>query len=413
MPQTPPLFILIAVAAVSTLSVNIFLPSMPGLQREFSTSYATVQLTLTLYLAGLAVAQLLYGPLSDRFGRRPMMLIGLAIYLAGSTICMTAPSIGVLIGGRILQAVGGCAGIVLSRAIVRDLHGRDQAASKIAFITMATMAAPMLAPAIGGFLDVWYGWRAGFVFVTGFAAIVAAGIFFLLPETHGPERRATAAFSADAMVRLIGQPAFWGYALQVSFTSAGFFGFLSGAPYVIVMLMGAPPSTFGLYFIAISSFYMAGNFAAARLSVARGTDRMISTGCWIAILGGVAIAAIHAAGLTGPATLFGAMAVIALGSGLAIPNGIAGAISVDARLAGSASGIAGFAQMAFGAGASALVGTLLTTTATPLVAVMLAGALLAYASHLAGRWFGRGRGRGRERERSDKGHFGSMPNDRQ
>ena len=159
MPDKPPLLILVLATAVGPMAINIFLPSMPRLEVDLSTSYAMVQLTLSLYLVGLAVAQLAYGPLSDRYGRRPLMITGVCIFLVGTVICIVAPSITILIIGRVLQAIGGCAGVVLGRAIVRDMYDRDKSASMLAYITMSMVVAPMLSPTIGGLIDEYYGWR--------------------------------------------------------------------------------------------------------------------------------------------------------------------------------------------------------------------------------------------------------------
>ena len=285
MPKKPSLLILIAVTAMGPLAINIFLPSMPGMAGEMDTDYATVQLTLSLYLVGLSVAQLLYGPLSDRFGRRPLMLTGLGIFLGGTLMCALAPTIAILIAGRMLQAIGGCAGMVLGRAIVRDIYDRERSASMIAYITMAMVVAPMFAPIIGGVLDEWLGWRYSFVFVAVAGSVVLVGCALVLAETHSPERRQAL---VDAHIRFTGLfriPAFYGYTFQLSFSSAVFFGFLGGAPYMVVQLMGYPPSTFGFYFVIVSICYMSGNFTAARTSTRFGADRMILIGtgfvpCW-------------------------------------------------------------------------------------------------------------------------------------
>lgn len=382
--KQPPLIILIAITAVGPLAINIFLPSMPGLAIDFNTDYATVQLTLSLYLVGLAVATLMYGPLSDRFGRRPLTLIGLGIFLLGSVVCATSQTIGILIAGRILQAVGGCAGVVLGRAMVRDMYDREQSASMIAYITMAMVVAPMLAPTIGGVLDEWLGWRYSFVFVLIFALIVMGGCLLVLTETHGPSRRRALSNARLNFLGLLKVRAFYGYTLQLSFSSAVFFGFLGGAPYVVVELMGYPPSTFGIYFLFVSICYMAGNFTAARVSTKVGTDRMILIGTAISVVPALALGGFYLQGLFTPVSLFGCMGIIALGNGMSIPNGIAGAISIDPRLAGAASGISGFTQMASGALSSMLVGSLLVDTAAPLVIVMASCAVISFAMHIAG-----------------------------
>ncbi|HZH50545.1 MAG TPA: MFS transporter, partial [Microvirga sp.] len=163
--------LLIAVAAVSPLGINMYLPSMPGMARAFGVDFTTIQLTLSLYLAAMALGQLIIGPLSDRFGRRPVLLTGLSVFVAGSLICYLAQDVRLLIFGRVVQAIGGCAGITLSRAIVRDLYDRERVASMIGYVTMGMAVAPMIAPTIGGVLETLYGWRASFVFLMVFGGL--------------------------------------------------------------------------------------------------------------------------------------------------------------------------------------------------------------------------------------------------
>ncbi len=376
---------LVAAAATGPLALNIFMPSMPGLQREFATDYATVQLALTLYLVGVAVAQLFYGPLSDRYGRRPLMLAGLVLYIAGSGVSLVAPTIEVLIAGRVIQAVGGSAGIVLGRAIIRDLYERERAASMLAYVIVAMVVAPMLAPTIGGFLDIWFGWWAGFLFVLAFGAVVLVAALALLHETHHGERPP---LGLEGLVagfgRLLRVRVYCGYAFQVAFTTSAFYSFLAGAPYVVIDLMGRTPGEYGLYSIAVSLAFMAGNFVTGRITERVGTDRMIAFGTSIALVGAGLLAISAATGLLSPLTLFGSMAVIGYGNGMSLPNGMAGAISVDPRAVGVASGLSGFLQMTVGAAMSYVVGLLLADTAIPLVAVMAAATAAAAAAHWLG-----------------------------
>ena len=384
-PRRPALAILVALAALGPMALNIFVPSLPGMQGVFDTDYGRVQLTVTLYFAAFAVAQLVYGPLSDRLGRRPVLLAGLGLFGVGNLLCLTASSIDALIAGRVVQAVGGCAGLVLSRAVIRDLYGREQSASILAYVTMAMVVVPMFAPAIGGYLDVWYGWRAGFALVLLFGAVVLAASAFALHETHfdRSSTRGVAGLAASSC-RLLHNRAFLGYALQVGGTAGTFFTFVGGAPYVMVEVMGRPPNEYGLYFIVIAVGYMTGNFVSGRISVRAGVDRMVLWGTSLAVAGMAAMAALTATGTLTPATLFASMGVVSLGHGFSMPNGTAGAVSVDPRRAGAASGIAGFLQMALGALGTWIVGLWLGGTATPLVAVMSASTILAFAAYFLG-----------------------------
>ena len=388
MPEPPrrALFaVLIACAAIGPMSMHILLPSLPGLQRVFATDFATVQLTLTLYLVGLAGAQLVYGPLSDRFGRRPVLLAGLSLYLGGSLVCVLAPTIEVLIAGRIVQAIGGCAGLVLGRAIVRDLFERERAASMLAYITMAMVVAPMLAPTVGGFLEVWFGWSAIFIFFIGAGASVLLAAALFLPETHDARPEVSGPYQmAVSFAALLGRRTFLGYAFHLAFATGVWMSFIGGAPYVTIELLGCSPNEYGLYFIAAAAMYAVGNYTAGRISQRVGSDRMILAGNCVATFSAVMLGGFVVGGAITPFTLFFSVAVLSFGQGLSIPNAFAGAVSVDPQRIGAASGLAGFLQMAIAAACSFLVGALLAGTAVPMAAMMIALAVLAFAAPVLG-----------------------------
>ena len=384
-PPRPSLAILIGLAAIGPLAQSILIPSLPGLQQVFATDYATVQYLLTLSLLGIAFAQLVYGPVSDRYGRRPALLGGGLIFLAGSLACIFAPDIETLIALRLVQAVGGCAGIVLASAVLRDLYERERVASMLAYVTMGMVVAPMIAPTIGGFLEEWFGWWANFAFV----GIIGAGILGLALATFHETNYARLPLSDPldiglAFGRLLAIPTFLSYALVNAFSLAMFFGFLAGAPYVMIELMGRSPSEYGLYFILVSGAFMAGNFISARVSPRFGIDRMIWTGTSLMLLGMIGLFAVTASDRLTPALLFGLPTLMALGNGLTMANGMAGAVSVNPRAAGTAAGLVGFMQMSLAAVASFIVGVLIDDNAMPLVAVMLISASLALVSHALG-----------------------------
>lgn len=383
-PERPSFAILIAISAVGPLALNIFMPSMPGLQREFGVSYGVAQLTLTLYLIGMAGCQLVYGPISDRVGRRPMLLFGLSLFVLASLMAALAPSIHVLIAARLLQAVGGAAGIVLARAMVRDVFDRETSASVISYITMAFVMAPMVAPALGGYIDVHGGWRVGFWLLAGLGVVVLAAAWRFLPETHVNRSASGGGMGLlTGAVRLFALPRFRGYTLVLAFTSSVFFAFLGGAPHIMMDVLGRTPMEYGLWFVLVSAGYMAGNFISGRYTRTVGLDRMITVGCVIALAGGLLCFAAAITGLLSPATLFLPMCLAALGNGLTIPNGTAAAISVDPRLTGAAAGWSGFAQMACGAAASQLVGSLQDAWPTAVFWFMAAASLLALVSHVS------------------------------
>lgn len=371
--RRPTLAILIAITMVGQLALNIILPSLAGLTKTFNTSYATVTLTLTLFLVGMAVAQLAYGTLSDRYGRRPIVLGGLVVFNIGTVICLVSPTIEVLIFGRVVQAVGGCAGMVMGRAMVRDIYDTDHAAAMIAYLTMAVVVVPTLAPLIGGYLDVWYGWWANFVFVliVGLATIALAWAW--AHETLPGERRHAMEFSSlfKAFGALLHNPLFNGYAFQVGFNTGAYFAFLGGSPRILIDFMGGTPEQLGLYFVVVSALYICGNFGTAKLSKRFGVDNMVATGTVIALIGALALLAVQlSVGLT-PLSFFGLMSIVGFGNGFCISAGIAGAISADPQRIGAASGLAGSMQLGFSAIATYLVGLMLVDTALPLVGMMV------------------------------------------
>ncbi len=380
----PNLAILVAITAVGPMALNIYIPSMPGIQQLFATDYATVQLTLTLYLAATAIAQLFVGPLSDRFGRRPVVLTGMVLFTLASIAALAATSINQLILARMLQAIGACTGIALSRAMVRDMYAQDAAASQMAYIMMAMVVAPMLAPALGGYLDVLFGWRASFMVLTAVGLLVIFWAWYALHETHFQLRP----FPGPAglignYVRLLHVPLFVSYAATLAFSSGMFFAFLAGAPYIMINLMERSPGEYGVLFIVISLGYMSGNFLSGRLSQRLGVERMITLGCGIGVSGAVLLFSLS--GVMQPVALFGPMVMITFSNGLTMPNATAAAVGAKPGMFGTASGLVGFIQLAVGALTTIAVGLLQEHFAGAMSAVILCSGLIALSSFLIGR----------------------------
>ncbi len=377
----PSVTLLVAATATGPLALNIFVPSMPGLQAAFAASHTTVQLTLSLYLIGVAVGQLLYGPLADRFGRRPVLLAGLGLYVAASLACALAPSIGLLVLGRVAQAVGGCAGMVIGRAIVRDAWGRDEATRVLALVIAGMAVAPMVAPAIGGFLDEWFGWRASFVLLVGFGGLVLAAAIRRLPETHRnptPLPGPTALWAAYRA--LLGRRLFLGYALVIGWMTAGFFVFLAGAAFPMSATLHRPPSEYGLFFVLLSLGYMLGNMAVSRLAGRVRLEALAIAGLLLSVAGPLVIGGFLAAGQFSPLILFLPTMLLCFGNGLTIPVTMSVAVGVDARLAGTASGLLGFVQMGLGAAASSATGLFEPGDPAVMTAGMVVTNLLALAA---------------------------------
>ena len=387
--NTPPHILTLVIAtATGSLAMNVFLPSLPGIARYFDADYAVVQLAISLYLVATAGLQLVIGPASDRFGRRPVMLTCFGIFLFGSAATIYAPTIELLLAARLLQAFA-AAGMVLSRAIVRDTVGTDEAASKIGYITMGMSVVPMIGPAIGGILDELYGWQASFLLTLGFGVLAFIVVFFDLGETNH-NRSSSLLAQVKSYPELMRSRRFWGYTLTAACTSGSFFAFLGGGPYVSTEMLHLGPAQYGFYFAIISIGYMAGNFLSGRFSRRIGLNTMMLAGCIAAVVGMIASFILFGAGYYHPLSLFGPTVLVGLGNGMTLPNANAGIVSVRPHLAGSASGLGGSMQIGGGAVLAMVAGALLgpDTGPWPLLVVMLCSTVAAvvaalYVMHVA------------------------------
>ena len=355
--------------------MQIFLPALPAIQDAFSVSAGRAQLVLSSSLVAIAFSALAYGPASDRFGRRPVMVVGLTIFLVGSVICAVSPSIWILILGRVVQAVGGAAGMVLSRAIIRDLYDRETAARMLAYMVTALVLAPMVAPLIGGLLNDLTGWRAIFWF-TGIAGLAALALAFpRVPETLAqPVRDQSLGGMLLSFVSLLRIPAFLAYAGQLSFGLGMFMALIGGAPFVVVRVLERPPTELGVLLLILSAGFMAGTFITARIAGRVGVDRMIRFGSGLSVAFGVLTLEWNVWTIFLPAT------GMAFAMGLIMPNAQAAAVSVNPRIAGAASGLMSFIQMSTGAVFAQLVGLLQDGTPIPMVIVVTLAAVLGFAS---------------------------------
>jgi DHA1 family bicyclomycin/chloramphenicol resistance-like MFS transporter len=367
------LALLIAMAGMSSLSLNILVPAMPGLATKLAADPARVQLTVSLYLMGLAAAQLVFGPLSDRFGRRPVVLAGLALATIASTAAIFAASIASLVIARVAQSLGASTGQTIGRAIIRDLYDRQHAASMIGLVTSVVVLMPMVAPLIGGILDTLFGWEAIFAFTAVVSFAICAWAMLDLPETRNlslapnSERH----FRAD-LAALAASPRFFGYALCAGLGSAPFFSFLGAAPHVVVSMLGRTSAEYGLWFFVPSIGFMSGNFAVSRLTTRFGIDALIRWGIALTIAGCLLSVSVYVA-LPGweMFTIFLPQIVIGFGNGLLLPTSIAGAVSIRPQVAGTASGVTGFVQMGIAAVAAQLGGHVISHAADALPMLLL------------------------------------------
>lgn len=372
----PPLTLLIMITATAPAALHMLVPSLPRLAAVFAAPPATVQFVLTLFLAGIAVGQLLYGPLSDRYGRRPVLITGLALFFAGTTVCGLAWSLPALIVGRVLEAFGGCAGMVLGRAIVRDVYDRERSTRAIATIMMAMSLAPSISPAIGAYLTEWIGWRANFALLGAVGATVLVLVAVKLEETRPSPASVNLVGMAGSFVLLCRSPVFLAFAFATAFTSTSWFTFLASAPYLLSETLHEPPSTYGLMILLPMAAYILGNAGVTRLSVVLGSTRLFVLGLGLSLFSGMMLAVWCFVGLS-PWALFVPMALSSIGNGLSQPPGIAAGLSVYPRIAGAASGLLGFLQMMVAALGALLVGQFPQSSAVPMVAVVWTSLTLA------------------------------------
>lgn len=353
----PPIWLLVAMIGLGPFTMQILVPSLPAMARDLGASIAMIQLTVTLYLVAVSLGQLVYGPLSDRFGRRPLLMGGLALYVVASLLAALASgSLGV-VAARILQAAGACAGVVIARAVIRDVWPRDEAASVLGYVMMGMTIAPMVAPVLGSLLDEAFGWRATMLACLAFGVPLAIAAWRRLPETL------PAAQKLPGLVPVIGAyrslwalPAFRSHVAVNSCSSAVFFAFLGGAPYVVVQGMGYSPVTFALAFAVLSVTFALGNWIAGRYAVRCGALRLLAIGVHAnvvgALLGAVALMVFPGSLLA----FFVPMAFVAVGNGMTQPSAVAGALSARPQLAGTAAALLGATQMGIGAAMTLVVG---------------------------------------------------------
>jgi DHA1 family bicyclomycin/chloramphenicol resistance-like MFS transporter len=368
--KPPSLALLAAITALAFCALHIVVPALPLLARVFDDSPARVQLVLTLYLAGIAGGQLVYGPVSDRFGRRPVLIAGLAMFLVGTLICGFAWSIAALVLGRVLEGCGACAGIVLGRAIIRDVYEREAAARGLALVMMAMTLAPAISPAIGAYLAEWVDWRAIFALLGVLGAIVLALTVARLDETNAHPARLDLVGMAGAYISLLRSPQFLGFALCSACTSASWFTFIASVPHVLSEAMGEPPSTYGLMILLPMATYMLGNAGAARFALRLGSLRLLILGRAIAVTAAVALALWYICAGLGIWALFLPIALCEIGDGLSQPAVLAAGLSLHPRLAGTASGLMGFLQMSVAAIGTFVVALLPYQIAVSMIAVV-------------------------------------------
>lgn len=376
--SNPTILFLGALIAFGPISTDLYLPALPSLVGAFATDVATVQLTLSVFVAGFAVGQLIYGPLSDRFGRRVALLIGMGVFFLASVGCAFAASMEALIAGRFVQALGASAGPVLARAIVRDLFERDRAARAMALMSSAMALVPLVAPLIGGQLQVLFGWRASFAAMAAFGGIMLLIGVFGVQETNRHRdplamrpRRLLTNFRA-----ILTNGGFLGYAAVVGLTYASLFAFISGSSFVLIGVYGIAPERFGFAFSAVVCGYLSGSLSAGKLAGRWGVERLVAFGTVATTLAGGLLAGLAWAGVDHLAAVILPMSCVFFAIGLVIPAGTAAAVAPFTTMAGASSSLLGFVQLSCGAIAGLAVGQWHDGTARPMASIVfLAGAL--------------------------------------
>ncbi|MGX1320488.1 DHA1 family bicyclomycin/chloramphenicol resistance-like MFS transporter [Bradyrhizobium sp. USDA 377] len=339
------LLLLVCMTGVAPISLYMLVPALPVLATNFGSDISVAQMTVSLYMVGIACSQLIMGPLSDKFGRRPVLLAGLALMVAASIGCVFAESLPQLIAARFFQALGGATGMVVSRAIIRDLYERERVGAMISLVIAVMMIAQMLSPLTGGLIETAFGWRAIFYAITAGSLAVAIGIALALPETRR-DRAAGSGFRGD-VGSLIRNRAFVGYVLCQVLASQIIFTFAGGGPYIVVTQMGRTTVEYGAWFATSSLAFLVGNLLCVRFAPRHSLEKLIWFGLALQLGGSILNLLWSLTGLNAaPLWLFGTQMIVMAGNAIVMANSAAGAISVRPEAAGTASGARAFCNRA-------------------------------------------------------------------
>ena len=376
------ILLLAAVTAAGPVTMNLYVPALPAIQAHFGATLAEINATLSLSLAAFAVGVLAFGPLSDRIGRRPVLLAGQLVFALGNLLCLLSPSLEVLLAGRVVQALGSSAGVVVARAVLADVYGRERMARMLAYLTMIMVIGPTTAPLVGGVLTETFGWHSLFAALLGVSLLTLALTWRLLPETRNQADSEAGTSLLDSAGALLRQRKFVDFAAQASCIYALFLGFISVAPYVLAT-MGYPASTYGAWYLAVAGGYFLGNWLTTRYAVKLGLERLIRIGVSIQLVSAAAGAGLVLAGWWTPAALFLPMGVLGFGQGLALPNITASAVALAPRTPGAASSMLSFWQQTIGAITVQGMAVFATDTPVPIYVFMVAASLAAWVSSFA------------------------------
>ncbi|HJU72050.1 MAG TPA: multidrug effflux MFS transporter [Paucimonas sp.] len=380
--RAPLLLLIIGFMMMQPLSTDLYLASLPGLSSVFNVPPSTVQLTLSLFVTGFGSAQLVIGPLSDRFGRRPVLLGGLTLYVAASAWCALSQSIGMLIAARFLQALGCCSGVIIARALVRDAYAPDDSVRVTAKASTWLSIAPLAGPILGSYLQVRFGWRAAFVVHALFSACVLAATFLRLPETNMHKNpRATELSGLLANYRIVlGAREFWAYALPGALSYGAIFSFISGSSFVLIQVLNVPTAMFGYCFAFAVSGYLGGTIVCRRLLPHFGAARTLQIGTAMTFAAGAFFLAAVVAGVAHWSLMLVAMFLTMSAHGINFPIAQSGSVAPFPKQAGTAAGLAGALYMAVALVVGSVVGATHNGTLYPLAIIACAVGLLIFGS---------------------------------
>lgn len=384
---TPPRTLsLVVFTALATLSLNMFVPSLANMALDFEAEYALLALAIAGYLAVTAVLMLILGPLSDRYGRRPILLVALSIFTVASIVCAVTTNVWVFLAFRVLQGTA-IAGWGISLAVIRDTSAPQDAAKRISLITMAMSVAPMLGPMVGGGLDELFGWRASFV---AYALFGAGALLLCWVDMGETNKNRSENFSQQfrSYPDLLKNGRYWDYTICMAFSTGCFYIFITGAPVVAMTLLGLSPAMLGVYMGTITVGFTFSTFLSSRLTQRVSLTNLILAGRVIAVAGPLSSLAFFLTGMGNAYALFGPLMLIGVGNGLTMPSANTGALSVRPDLAGSALGLAGALTVGGGAALTTITGALVSAEsgAVPLLAILLAATLISLAAALHLKW---------------------------
>lgn len=381
----PWLILLGALTAIGPLSIDMYLPAFPALEQDLRAAAGSVEYTLSSFFIGMALGQLIYGPLSDRFGRRRPLLAGLALYTLASLGCAYAPDVHLLVGLRFLEALGGCAGLVITRAVVRDRCGARDSARAFSLLILVMGLAPILAPLIGGAVAAWLGWREIFLLLALYGAIGLAAVYYGLPETHDTRHEPPLKLArvAGDYGRLLRSRSFIGYTLVGGLAFAGMFAYIAGSPFVLIQLQGIPAEHFGWVFGANALGFVVASQVNARLLKTRSITWLLHHAIWLPALAGLGLALASLAGGLGLALILAGFFAYVASLGFIGPNATAAALATHGQQAGTASALMGALQFGIATVTGAMVGFWHDGSARPLMLVM---GICGVGAWLAHRW---------------------------